>query len=107
MRSRTRTRREFAGRSAPETPAGKEESMPKTLGIKLADDLHARLVILAQLEGVPLTEILQRAITRFADQVGDSPEFAQKAQEMLEAFDREAADRKQAIQSLLGKKPNG
>lgn len=75
--------------------------MPKTLGIKLDDELHARLTVLAQVEGVSLTELIRQAIERFAAEKRDEPALRAKAEEILAEMDRETAARRDAIESLL------
>lgn len=73
----------------------------KTLAVKLEDAVHARLVVLAGLAGSSLGDLLKQAAEKFAAEAGTSPEFVAKAEQMLRSLDREARERKEAIQALL------
>ena len=73
----------------------------KTLAVKLEEDVHARLTVLAKLSGVSLGELLRQAAEKFAEEAGTSPEFKAKAQQLLQAADREARERRAAIEALL------
>lgn len=73
----------------------------KTLAVKLEDDVHARLTVLAKLSGTSLGDLLKQAAERFAAEAGDSPEFRAKAEQMLKAADDEARERRDAIEALL------
>lgn len=73
----------------------------KTLANRLGEEVHARLVLLAQLGGVSLTELLRQAVEGFAAEGGSSPEFTAKAEELLRNLDRETRDRTETIQALL------
>jgi predicted DNA-binding protein len=73
----------------------------KTTAIRLDDQLHARLVILAQLDGVPMAEILHRAITGYVDGRRSEPGFAEKAKAVLSEIDEEARARREAIEGLF------
>lgn len=79
--------------------------MPKTLGVKLDDELHARLTVLAQVEGTSLTELIRQAVERFAEEKRDEPAIKAKAEEILAELDQEAAARRGAIESLIGDTP--
>jgi ribosomal protein L12E/L44/L45/RPP1/RPP2 len=73
----------------------------KTLAVKLEEDVHARLTVLAKLSGTSLGELLKQAAEKFAAEAGTSPEFKAKAEQMLRTADREARERKAAIEALL------
>jgi len=96
---------EMAGRTRTE-----EEAMPeprnggvKTLAIRLPDDLHAQLSLVAQLDELTLTDTIRRAIEEFIDRKRAEGDFAARAAAMLEEIDREAATRRQSIEALFGK----
>jgi len=76
--------------------------MPKTLAIKLADDLHAAASAVAQLEGISLTELIRTGIEQYLDAKRDSGELAARAQAVLDDIERDAQTRRDAIAGLLG-----
>lgn len=76
----------------------------KTLAIRLDEGLHAQLVILAQLDGVPLVEEIRQAIEGHVAAKRSHPEFAAQAKEVLADIDREASARRNAIQALFEEK---
>lgn len=73
----------------------------KTMAIRVEDELHAQFVILAQLDGVPLTEELRLALEGHMAARRSEPGFAEKARAVLEEIDREAAARRGAISALF------
>lgn len=73
----------------------------KTLAVKLEDDVHARLTVMAKLAGTSLSDLLKQAAEKFSAEAGDSPEFKAKAEQMLRTADREARERREAIEALL------
>jgi hypothetical protein len=77
----------------------------KTMAIRAEDELHAQFVILAQLDGIPLTEELLRALTTYVASRRSEPGFADKARAVLEEIDKEAAARRGAIQALFTEGP--
>jgi hypothetical protein len=80
-----------------EAPAG-----VKTLAIRLPDELHQQLVLVAQLDGVSLAEAIRTAVEAAITRRRDDGQLASQAQAALEAIDREADARRSALQSLLG-----
>ncbi len=74
----------------------------KTLAIRLADDLHAQLSLVAQLDELTLTDAIRRAIEEFIERKRAEGDFAARAAAMLEEIDREAATRRQSIEALFG-----
>lgn len=75
----------------------------KTLAIRLEGDLHAQLTLVAQLDGLSLTDAIRRAIEEFIERKRSEGDFAARAAAMLEEIDREAAVRRQSIEALFGK----
>ena len=73
----------------------------KTMAIRAEDELHAQFVILAQLDGIPLTEELHQALEAHVVRRRSEPGFAGKAQAVLQEIDQEAAARRGAIQALF------
>ncbi|MGH2554567.1 MAG: hypothetical protein ACRDHO_02470 [Actinomycetota bacterium] len=76
----------------------------KTMAIRVEEELHAQFVILAQLDGVPLTEELRLALEGHVARRRSEKGFAEKAQSVLEDIDRDARARRDAIQALFAEK---
>jgi len=75
----------------------------KTLAIRLEGDLHAQLTLVAQLDGLSITDAIRRAIESYIEGKQAEGDFAGRAAAMLDEIDREAAARRQSIEALLGK----
>ena len=73
----------------------------KTLAIRLEDDIHAQLTMLAQLEGLTVTDAIRQAIGSFVEAKRSNPELSAKAEAVLADIDRDAASRRDAIASLF------
>lgn len=74
----------------------------KTLAIRLEDEQHARLSILAKLAGESVTDTLRAALDRHLAVMAADPEISAKAEGLTAAIDREAAEQRQAIETLFG-----
>lgn len=74
----------------------------KTLAIRLPDELHAQLVLVASLDGVSLAEAVRQAVEASITRRRDSGELAVQAQAALDDIDRETTARRAALQGLLG-----
>lgn len=74
----------------------------KTMAIRLEDDLHAQLVVLAQLEDGSVADQIREAIERHIAEKRAAPGFAERAQAVLAEIEREANARRNAIQALFG-----
>ena len=74
----------------------------KTLGVKLKGDLHAQFTLVAQLEGLSLADAVIEAVELYVKTKQSAADFQQRAAEVLSEIDREAEQRRTAIQSLLG-----
>lgn len=81
---------------------GRETSGFKTLAIRLDDELHARLSVIAQLEGSTITEEIREAIESHIERKRVSGELSERAGSVLEEIEREAATRRSAIAALFG-----
>lgn len=75
--------------------------MPKTLAIKMSDELHAQAAAVAQLEGTSLTEFIRQSIERQLEAKRDSGELQDRAQAVLDDIERDAKVRREAIAGLL------
>jgi predicted DNA-binding protein len=73
----------------------------KTLAIRLSDELHAQLVLIAGLEGTSLTDAIRTAIEELIERRRADGQLAVQAAKALEEMDQEAATRRQALQALL------
>ena len=74
----------------------------KTLAIRLPDELHAQLALIAQLDGISLTDAIRQAIEGLIERKRAEGDLAAQAAQALEEIERESAARREAIQSLLG-----
>jgi hypothetical protein len=77
----------------------------KTLGIKLPPKLHAQFALVAQLDDISLNVAVLRAVEQYVASKQSEPDFAQRAAEALAEIEREAAERKSAIEGLFGELP--
>jgi hypothetical protein len=73
----------------------------RTLAIKLEEELHAQLGMIAKLEGLTLTDALRQAIDQWIDERRNNPELQARAAAVLADIDAEAATRRGAIEALL------
>lgn len=74
----------------------------KTLGIRLPDELHAQFALVAQLDGISLTDAIRRAVEMYVEAKQSEGDFAARAREALAEIEREAAARRGAIEALFG-----
>ena len=74
----------------------------KTLAIRLPDELHSQLVLIAGLEGLSLADTIRQAIQELIDRKRGDGDLAIQAAKALEEMEQDAATRRQALQSLLG-----
>ena len=77
--------------------------MPKTLAIRMDDDTHAQLTVLAQLQDIPVSDALKVAVDDYIESRKGQSQFAEQADAALANIEREAATRRDAITSLFGK----
>ena len=76
----------------------------KTLAIRMEDEQHARLSILAKLSGDTITDVLRTAIDDYITTASANPEVSARAEDLTAAIDREAAEQRAAIATLFGPK---
>ncbi len=77
----------------------------KTVAIRLDEDVHAQLVIIAQLSDTTLTEEIRLAVEARIVARKKSGDLSAKAGAVLEDIERDAATRREAIESLFGDRP--
>jgi hypothetical protein len=107
LRPYSSSRQEMAGRTTPRRtdmsdPKPDAKNGVKTLGIRLPDELHAQFALVAQLDGLSLTDAIRRAVEHFVATKCAEPDFNTRAAAVLEEIEREAASRRTAIQALFG-----
>jgi len=74
----------------------------KTLGIRLPDELHTQFVLVASLDGLSLTDAIRKAVELYVQSKRSEGNFAERATAALEEIEREAANRRAAIEGLFG-----
>jgi predicted DNA-binding protein len=77
----------------------------KTLAVRLTDELMDLLAVVSQIEGSTMVDQIREAIEAHLAEKASQPDFAEKAQAILDEIDREASARKDAIGSLFGSQP--
>jgi hypothetical protein len=87
----------FMTEATPGTPQG-----VKTLGIKLPDDIHAQLVLIAGLDGLSLTDAIRQAIDGYIARKAGEGDMAERAARALDEIEREAQQRRSALEALFG-----
>lgn len=90
--------------STPDTPSSSDRGV-KTLAIRLEPDLHAQLSLIAQLRNSTITDEIRLALAAHVASIKSQPDFVARADDVLDAIDREALARRQAIASLFGGQP--
>ncbi len=73
----------------------------KTLAIRLEEDQHAQLTMLAQLSETTVTDAIRQAIDQWIEQTGSNPKLQERAQAVLEEIEHDAATRRNALASLI------
>jgi predicted DNA-binding protein len=72
----------------------------KTMAIRLEDDLHTQLSLVATLEGQTVTDIIRAAIQTYIEERKE--QLSSKAEAALPEIERDAAARRSALASLFG-----
>lgn len=75
----------------------------KTLAIRLEDDLHAQLSVVAQLRVSTITDEIRLALENHLEASKSDTELTNRAQAVLDDIEREAKGRKDAIATLFSK----
>lgn len=73
----------------------------KTLAIRLDDDVHARLSMLAQLEELTVTDAIRQAIASYIETKRNEHDLTARVDAMIADIDRDAASKRDAIVSLV------
>jgi plasmid stability protein len=77
----------------------------KTLAIRLDDDVHAQLQVIARLQETSIAAEIQHAITAHLEAKRTDPELSARAASVLEDIEHEANVRQQAIADLFSSSP--
>jgi hypothetical protein len=76
----------------------------KTLAIRLEEEQHAQLGMIAKLEELTVTDAIRQAIDQWIESKRSNPELQARAEAVLADIEQEAATRRGAINALLGEK---
>lgn len=79
-----------------------KETGGKTLGVKLSAPVHAQLTLICQLENQSLTDAIKVAIEQFIERKRSEGNLASRAAEAAAEIEREAAQRRNALEALFG-----
>ena len=79
----------------------------KTLAIRLEEEQHAQLTIIAQLEELTVTDAIRQAIEQWVEARRNNPQLKARAQAVLDEIEQEATTRKGAIAALLSGESGG
>jgi hypothetical protein len=77
----------------------------KTIAVRLPDDEHAQLVLIAALEEQSLNDTLRQAVLALIEVKRAGGDLAAQAAKALAEMEQEAASKRAALQALLG--PSG
>jgi predicted transcriptional regulator len=83
------------------------DGVVKTLAIRLDDDLHAQLSVIAQLSELTITDAIRQSIEAWVEAKRSLPEVTARAQSVLDDIERDAAQRRSAIATLFGGSSDG
>jgi predicted transcriptional regulator len=77
----------------------------KTLAIRLDDDVHAQLQVIARLQDTSIAAEIGQAIDAHLQTKRTDPELSSRAASVLEDIEAESRQRQDAIASLFSDKP--
>ena len=73
----------------------------KTMAIRLEEEQHAQLSMIAKLEELTVADAIRQAIDQWIQERRSNPQLKARAQAVLAAIEQEASTRKGAIAALL------
>jgi len=76
----------------------------RTIAIRVEDELHSVLTLLAQLSGRPLVEEIREAVDAHIARKRSEVDLSAQAEKALVEIDKESAARRKAIESLIAGK---
>lgn len=74
----------------------------KTLAIRLEDDQHAKLTMLARLAGISVTDAIRAGVENQIERMAADPQIAAKADELQAEIEREAREAAAALSAMFG-----
>jgi hypothetical protein len=74
----------------------------KTMAIRLEQEQHAQLTVLAQLDELTVTDAIRQAIDQWIETRRKNPKLIEQAEAVLTEIERDAANRRGAIAALFG-----
>ena len=74
----------------------------KTMAVRLDDELHLQLTVVAQLSGTTVTDAIRQAVHDYIAKLSTDGELATKAQTALQDMEQDLAKRRNAIAALFG-----
>lgn len=74
----------------------------KTIGVQIPNDLHSQASMIAKLDDISLRDACVRALRMYVEAKQAQPDFKARVAHELEEIEREAAERRGAIESLFG-----
>lgn len=74
----------------------------KTIGVQIPNDLHSQASMIAKLDDISLRDACVRGLRIYVEQKQAEPDFKARVAQALEDIEREAAERRGAIESLFG-----
>jgi hypothetical protein len=77
----------------------------KTIAVRLPDDEHAQLVLIAALEELSLNDTLRQAVLALIEVKRAGGDLAAQATKALAEMEQEAAMKRAALQALMGSAP--
>jgi predicted transcriptional regulator len=78
----------------------------KTLAIRLDDDVHAQLQVIARLQDTSIAAEIGQAIDAHLQTKRSDPELSSRAASVLEDIEAESRQRQDAIANLFSEKPS-
>ncbi|MGO3527561.1 hypothetical protein [Glutamicibacter arilaitensis] len=74
----------------------------KTLAIRLENEVHMQLTLIAQLKGSTITEEIRQALAAHVVQAKASSDLVSQAESAMAEIEREAAARRDVLAQLFG-----
>ena len=88
-------------------PEPKGNDAMRTLAVRVTPDYHAQLSMVAQVDGISLTDLFMRALDNYMASRRDAPEFQAKVQAALEEAEAQMARTKAMLLGTLPEESAG
>lgn len=82
-------------------PEPKGNDAMRTLAVRVTPDYHAQLSMVAQVDGISLTDLMMKALDSYMASRRDAPEFKAKVQAALEEAEAQMARTKAMLLGTL------